>query len=251
MPKRPPPGQCVHCLTHTESLTWDHGIPVSWYPDGPSGEKIKAPSCRPCQDRLAKIERAVLLPLGLSLDPNDPLTRGIPQAIMRSLDPEQAAKPGMTDDEIAREKRARNKLREEVRARIFEPDSPRGAFPGFGPEAHGGSSAMKGPHVAEIGALGEKFTRVAVWAMRNSQFIIRDRKVKTHVVNIDDVPDVEQLIRKGEASDAFPGVRVTIRTAADDPRGHLCLFELWARFKLITSVTPDSVETTPPGREGA
>lgn len=162
MAKRPPPGQCVHCLEQCASLTWDHGIPVSWYPDGPSGKKLKAPSCRPCQDRLAKIERTVLLPFALALDPNDPLAHGIPQAIMRSIDPKQAVKPGMRDDEIAREQRIRSKQLAEVKARIFEPGSSCGAFPGFGPEAHGGSSAIKGPHVSEIAALGDKFTRVAV-----------------------------------------------------------------------------------------
>jgi hypothetical protein len=247
MAKRPPAGRCVHCLKTCDLLTWDHGIPVSWYPDGHSGAKIKAPSCRDCQERLQRIEKAVLVPLALSLDPSDPLTRGVPQAVMRSLDPEQAVKPGMSAAAIDREKRARQALRGQVQAKMFETDSAHGAFPGFGPEHVSGSRvAMVGPHINEIRALGEKFIRVALWVMRNHQFVEPDYVTVTDVIDINTVPDVEALIRKGDAMDIFPGVRVTIRTASDQPRTHMSLFELWGRFKLFVSVVEASPSNARP-----
>lgn len=243
MARRPPPGRCVHCLKRCAALTWDHGIPISWYPDGHSGPKAKAPSCRACQDRLQKVERAVLLPLAICLDPNDPLARGVPQAVMRSIDPNQAAKPGMTPSQIQREQRARQKRREEVLSRLFTVESGGGALPGFGQEyAPGSNTAILGPHVDEIKIVGDKFTRVAVWVMRNRQFVERDYTVATHVVDISDVPEVEDLVRGGDALDIFPGIRLTIRSASDEERTHLCLFELWGRLKIFTSVVPRSAE---------
>ncbi|WP_437925700.1 hypothetical protein WMF37_42730 [Sorangium sp. So ce291] len=235
---------------------------MSWYPDGVSGPKAKAPSCRACQDRLAKVERAVLLPLALCLDPSDPLTSGIPQAVMRSIDPEQAAKPGMTQAEIARERRARQKLRQEVMSRLFVPQEPidRGALPGFGPErVPGGRLAIMGPHVDELQAIGNKFIRVAVWFMRDGQFIESDTEVKTHIVQIDTVQNIASMVRGGDALDVFPGIRITLRTASDQLAAHIALFELWDRLKFFVSVVPappathiatdeDPSSTSPAGR---
>lgn len=203
---------------------------------------IKAPSCRECQNRLEKVERATLLPFAICLDPNDPLSHGIHQAVMRSIDPALAAKPGMRQSEIERERRARLALRKKVMDRLFIADETMNkyAFPGFGMEhANGSRLAIHGPHDEnEIRVIGEKFIRVAVWVMRDNQFIERDTAISTHVVHIENLPEIEALVRGGDALDIFPGIRVTIRTAFDHPRTHLALFELWGRLKLFVSVIP-------------
>jgi hypothetical protein len=43
-------GKCVHCLQDPVELTWDHVLPVSWYPTTtpPNLEKWQIPSCWPC-----------------------------------------------------------------------------------------------------------------------------------------------------------------------------------------------------------
>lgn len=241
MAKRPPPGNCVHCLQHFQDLTWDHGIPDSWYPRGVTSEKIKAPSCRPCQERLAKVERAVLLPLALCLDPNDPLASGVPQAVWRSLDPTLAAKPGMTESEVERERRARTKLLEETRARLFQPTPEEYccAVPGFGlADAKGNLTAIKCLHETELQTLGEKFARVALWVMRNHLLVPPECRVKAHILDPAKTNEFDAIIRRGEALDIFPGIRVNLQSAADSAFAHLLLFELWGRFKLYVSVVP-------------
>jgi hypothetical protein len=166
---------------------------------------------------------------------------------MRSIDPRLAAKPGMTHAEIERERRARLKLRENLKARLIElddPDTP-GVLPGFGPECAGGSrTAVKGPHESELQIIGEKFVRVAVWVMRERSFVWH-ATIETHVCKIEDVQDVANLVREGDALDIFPGIRITLRTAEDNPGAHLALFELWGRLKLFVSVVPESVTQVP------
>lgn len=252
MARRPATGSCVHCLQRHELLTWDHGIPVSWFPSGTSAAKIKAPSCRPCQERLAKVERAVLLPLALCLDPNDPRTRGVPQAVMRSIDPALAGKPGMTPEQIARDRRARERLRDEVGSRLFQPELQHflHALPGFGAnEAQGGNTAILGPRDTELQIFGGKVVRIALWCMRDKQLVFPDCTIKTHVVKMETVRNVEALVRSGDALDMFPGIRVTLRTASDNTRAHLCLLEIWARLRLFVSVVPGLVSEGGPPKE--
>ena len=237
MAKAPPPGRCVHCLKTFSTLTWDHGIPLSWYPVGHSGLKVKAPSCQPCQIRLAKVEHEFLLPLALTLDPTDPLCFGVPQAARRAIDPTQVPIRGRKPADIARDKRAREALRKKVQSRVFVPTSTRETFPGFGPEhVQGSRIALMGPHTSEVQTIGEKFARVAIWSMRGEQFVEPETEITTHVVNIEDVPEVERFVREGEAMDIFPGVRITLHTAAASPRTHISLFEVWGRLKLFVSV---------------
>jgi hypothetical protein len=73
-------GKCVHCLGYFNDLTWDHVLPVSWYPDIPSDlEKWAAPSCVSCNKKLGRIEEELLIKLGLCLDPRDKHSLGIPE----------------------------------------------------------------------------------------------------------------------------------------------------------------------------
>lgn len=83
-------GRCVHCLQYFESLTRDHVLPRSWYPDTTPGdlEKWKIPSCLPCNTLHGRNENELLLRLGLSVDPNDPRSSGILEKALRGLDPD-------------------------------------------------------------------------------------------------------------------------------------------------------------------
>jgi hypothetical protein len=231
MAKRPPAGRCVHCLAFCDSLTWDHGYPASWYPEGPSVAKPKAPSCWPCQERLEAIEVRALVPFALSLAPGDPRGAGVADAVRRSIDPSLA--------KTERERRAREAKRSEVISRVVHPESSHGAFPGFGAADVG---VQRGPALrqsaSDVLAVGEKFVRVALWTRRNHQFVEPTHRVETHVVHAADASGVEAIVRGGDALAIAPGAQITIRTTVDDPCTHLILFELWGRLTLHASVTP-------------
>lgn len=237
MPPRPRP-LCVHCLA-AEGTTDDHGVPTSWYPDGSAAHiaRPKAPACRSCNARLAKVEEAVLIPLALSLEPTDPRSAGVPDRVMRSMDPKLAR-----DDA---DRRARQARRRRVQARLFQPPSSVGAFPGCGRTETGGELALPLSH-SELAIVGEKLTRVIYWS-ESATYIGQSHAVVTHVVQPgDDERRVAGLIRGGHRIEIPPGVFVAVRRAADDPVSGLLVIELWGRVQLFTSVLPTDAERQPP-----
>ena len=129
MPKnRPLPGRCVHCLKFHKLLTWDHILPDSWYPDEEKeSEKWKVPSCEPCNKELGKIEEDLLLRLGLCLDPNDLASLGIPDKVLRSINPAYGKN--------SRDKEFRKFIREKIikEVRYLNKPPKTGVFPNFGP----------------------------------------------------------------------------------------------------------------------
>jgi len=67
--------RCVHCLNPfpPDEITTDHVIPDSWYPATITlKDRPTLPSCRRRNERLGNIERALLVRLGLCLDPLAP-----------------------------------------------------------------------------------------------------------------------------------------------------------------------------------
>ena len=81
MAKRPEPGKCIHCLVEFEKLNWDHVFPESWYPDTTPNDlyKWKIPSCIKCNDDYGRIEKDLMIRIGLCLNPGNPSSK-------RSLD---------------------------------------------------------------------------------------------------------------------------------------------------------------------
>jgi hypothetical protein len=95
MAKPPGPGKCVHCLAEVAERDWDHVLPISWYPDTtpPDLEKWKIPSCLPCNHGYSKIEGDFRDRVGLCLDPDNPASKSIVEAAMRSIDAEKGRDP--------------------------------------------------------------------------------------------------------------------------------------------------------------
>src|SRR5215470_6563811 len=89
MPRRPPPGPCVHCLQHFNELTWDHVIPRAWYPDDtPENlERWKIPSCGKCNREYGELEQDLLIRLGMSIGREEAKASGIAERVIRSTDP--------------------------------------------------------------------------------------------------------------------------------------------------------------------
>jgi hypothetical protein len=129
MSKRPNPGNCTYCLEFSEKLTWDHVLPVSWYPDTTPNniEKWKVPACRKCNREFGRVEEELLLKLGLCLDPQSIASLGISHKVLRAVNPAYAKNDR---DKRVRE-RKRNKLLKE--AVHFDKLPENGVFPNFGP----------------------------------------------------------------------------------------------------------------------
>ena len=89
MAKKFPPGYCIHCLNHYESLTSDHVFPKSWYPNTELGkmEKWQIPSCETCNSMYGKLENDLLLRFGLCVDPNELKSLGISTRVLPSINP--------------------------------------------------------------------------------------------------------------------------------------------------------------------
>lgn len=225
--------RCVHCLV-ADGVTEDHGVPRSWYPNSsvPNAAKVKAPACRECQERMKVVEEEALVPLALSLDPNDPGACGVPQAAWRSMDPTLAR------NEIDR--RSRIARRNRIRAMAFVPDSSAGALPGCGPE---GRSALALPlREKALLTFGEKLTRVVFWS-EYQQLIGPDCQIATHIAKRGaDELVIASAIRAGRRLDVPPGIRLAVSRASDDPRAGLVVVDLWQRVRLFTSVQPVPAE---------
>lgn len=79
-------GTCCQCAVEDVELTVEHVFPESWYPDDhPQSEMLKAPSCRPCNQRLGESEHRVQLALAMMLRP-DPRTATMWARVLRSVD---------------------------------------------------------------------------------------------------------------------------------------------------------------------
>lgn len=130
MAKKPPTGICVYCHKESDDRTWDHVLPLSWYPETTPKdmEKWKVPVCRSCNQKLGKIENALFKRLGLCLDPTEIASLGIAERALRAVRPSV----GKSEKDRLARAREREKLLEEV---IHLEEVPEGVFPGFGAQA--------------------------------------------------------------------------------------------------------------------
>jgi len=106
--------RCVHCLRRSESLTADHIVPSSWYPDTtPSNvERWTAPSCRECNAYLGALERDLVIRLVLCVNPRSPAASGLAAKVFRTLGLDTEGLP-------AKEQAHRGKLRAKIRSELM------------------------------------------------------------------------------------------------------------------------------------
>lgn len=112
MAKSPGAGKCVHCLKDVAERDWDHVFPVSWYPDStpPNTEKWKIPSCIPCNSSYGKIENDFRDRVGLCLNPENPASRSIVLAAMRSVNWKEGRDQADAQKRLARAQRLWSQL---------------------------------------------------------------------------------------------------------------------------------------------
>lgn len=237
MSMKPPPDRCVHCLGHFRTLTWDHLLPISWYPDTtpPNLEKWKFPSCEPCNNEHSKIEESLLRRFALCLDPKDARSAGIPDKVLRSLKPEHA--------KTEKDRQVRRALREKVlKDEFMTLDAPpdHGVFPGFGPQPgvnYPQLIAIRIPQ-KELERLTTKLVRGITWKLDN-RFIEADEEITISFLRDKDAMEVfGALLHKGAFFDIGPGIRIWRGVAPDDRRSALLAIQIWGRARLYAGVTP-------------
>jgi hypothetical protein len=238
MPRRPSPGKCVHCLKDFEALTWDHVLPESWYPEGTiEKEKWQVPSCKPCNNRLGKIEENLLIKLGLCLDPRDLKSLGIPDRVLRSLNPSF----GRNDRDRKHRLAKREKVIREVK--IFQGLPQEGIFPNFGPLPD--QEYQEYPAVMleedEINQFSEKIVRGIAYISDNL-FIDESYEIKPYVLDEQKAVELKKLVESTAVIfDRRPGLVVKRSLVEKDKVAGIYLIEIWERFRMYTIVAPKNL----------
>jgi hypothetical protein len=116
--KAPEPGKCVHCLKYFDQLTWDHVLPESYYLPGDNNQKawkkvLVVPSCNSCNNKLSRIENDLLITIGATRNPKDPIYGHLYEKFCHSLMPGRARRGNRKE----RDKRTRfTKLKKRIQS---------------------------------------------------------------------------------------------------------------------------------------
>lgn len=237
MPRRrcPEPGPCVHCLTHTDEPTWDHVFPKAWYPDTTprNMEKWKIPSCPECNRAYGRLEEELLVRLGMGLDPNNARASGIPDKVLRSLDPRAAR-----DEKDAAQRAARRDriLREAIAAGTsLIPHT----LPGFRPAP---GSVYPAPallvRATDLHRLVEKLIRGLTYVQEVGMLIGPDYSFTFFFDPGQGAVIQELLDRFGRAQDRGPGLIVDRAAPAEDRRASVFSVEIWGSLCVWGTVEP-------------
>lgn len=235
MPRRPESGPCVHCLTHTDEPTWDHVFPKAWYPDTTPRniEKWKIPSCKECNGDYGRLEEDLLVRLGMCLDPRNARASGIPDKVLRSLDPRAARNDR---DAAARKARRDLILREAIAAdNSLLPHT----LPGFRP-----SSQLVTPQpallirAADLHKLVEKIVRGLTY-LQEDGLLIGSHYSFTFFVDPTQGQVIQELLdRFGRKQDRGPGLIVDRAAPPEDRRASVFSAEIWGTLQIWGTVEP-------------
>ena len=80
---------CPYCLKSFKRLTKDHIFPKSWYPESnPKNiQRLTIKVCNLCNKTHGKNEEELLWRFGLCLPWDDIYSQGIPQKVLKSINP--------------------------------------------------------------------------------------------------------------------------------------------------------------------
>jgi hypothetical protein len=194
-------GRCVHCLRLSESITFDHGLPDSWYPDT-TPERVQrytAPSCPRCNRELGQLEKDLLIRIVLCIDPKKRGVSGLRSRVLRSV--------GLDTGELSEtEKKHREGLRSKIRAELIpyaEVAGGPGAIPGLGPHEDA-PWAVPIPW-AGLSMIAEKIARVCEHKLEG-RFVESPYGIRTSVSETGIVPS--PLARFVKVFDFGPGFKI-------------------------------------------
>jgi len=220
-------------------LTWDHVLPESWYPEGADElEKWEIPACDACNKELGKIEENLLIKLGLCLDPKELASLGIPDKVLRSLNPEC----GRNERDRRHRKGKRGKILKEVR--VYKELPQQGIFPNFGPIP--GLVYKEYPTVSlnekEVSGFAQKITR-GIAFVADKSFIDESYKIELFVIDEQKAGELKNSIdSNGILFDSRPGLLVKRLLIENNKVGGIYFIEVWGRFRMYVVVAPKDLE---------
>lgn len=236
MARRPPPGQCVHCLGHFEELTWDHVFPEAWYPDTtPENlEKWKIPSCLPCNALHAKSESELLVRFGLCIDPDDSNNAGIVEKALRALSP--------ASGENEKDVRARTAHRQKILNQVFEgEDIPyQAVYPGFGPQPgiHDLTRVAVPISATGLRRLVEKIVR-GITYLQDHKLVENPYKVEHFVLTDEGAAPIKDILTRFGKVYERPGITVTRAVVAEDQMTAVYAVGIWGRLTAYATLSRD------------
>jgi hypothetical protein len=231
-------GKCVHCLKDDVELTSDHMFPKSWYPDTTAEnlEKWTIPSCLECNQRHGKLERDLIGRVALSLDANNPASKGLAEKALRAINPAAAKNEG---DAAARDARAKKLLGE-----MFKGEQIKGknVVPGLGERWNRPIEQQLAIKIPEesFPAITEKIVRGLVYR-EDDAFIEPPQEILCQLATEEGLDDVKALlIEHGKEFKREPGL--VIRRAELDG-GDLYEITFWDQFKTYATVQKPETPT--------
>lgn len=221
-------------------MTWDHIIPVSWYPDlhAPNVEKWKVPSCVACNNRLSKIEKDMLIRIGMCLDPEAPESKSIVEKALRSVLPQYASS--------AKEAQHReNKRRQLLEQMIPGGEIRGGVYPGFGLPIGASADdhyALSFPkrHVDQIGS---KMMRGIAFRQYGKILPPHAYEIGVQVLSPETSAQIlSQLAPHVEVHAFAPGLTMKRAITPEDPAVGIYAFTIWGRFEFFGSILPKGAQ---------
>ena len=236
MGSAPGPGQCVHCLGHFETLTWDHVFPKSWYPDTtpPNIAKWKIPACTRCNRDYGRLEEDLLWRLGLSIDPADQASLGVTDRVLKSV------KPGLARSAKDREARRRKMARIVTQLSAVSSPTSEGLLPNFGLVP-----GLDYPVIVSIPIdqnalirLGQKIIR-GVTYLESGSLIDSSYSIRLYFLEDDKGHDFITKVRsRGQLHESGPGISVTHAKTDEGGLSSLWFIEIWRKLKMCGVVIP-------------
>jgi hypothetical protein len=218
-------GKCVHCLRLSSTITHDHGLPDSWYPDSTPAnvQRWTAPSCTECNRALGRLERDLLVRVVLCIDPKKEAVSGLAVKVLRSLGRHTE---GLSPEERAHRDRLGAKLKAELLARSNV--SAQSIIPGLGP--HEGSPWLVPIPWAGLSILAEKIARVSEHRVKG-RFVETPYGVRTSVDQSGGVIP-KPLVPFATFFDFGPGFRIARLFSIEDPLIVRYWISIWGSLHL-------------------
>ena len=233
MARKPEPGKCVHCLGNFDELNWDHVFPESWYPETTPKDlhKWQIPSCLKCNSEYGRMEKDLMIRIGLCLDPDDPSSRGIVDKALRSITPSLGKNK--------KDKRARLAKRKQILKQFMnEKNIPKTSiYPNF--ERHTDVQDEQFGITINANAikkLNEKIVR-GIMYIEDGLLIEPPYTIESFVLTDESSKPIIEAIKKfGVVHAREPGIIVRRATVQDDKFTSLFAIEIWGRFNMYSSI---------------
>lgn len=228
--------KCVHCLQIFDGITRDHVLPSSWYPDATPEEvqRWTVPSCEACNNQLSRVERELLIRMGLCVDPERREALGISTRALRSL--------GIGAGELReREAGHRRTTRERItgQMRQFEDGMEAHVLPGF-ERRDEMPQAMRPVVLVSAEALArvtEKIARGCEFRIGNERYVEPPYTLEALFPTQEGIDQIRLLMDEVPPLDLGPGLHIARRVDERDPLTVLYRLILWGTLTSFAAIS--------------